>query len=115
LMQEKNELRKEKASFCNLSILYYLLCSGFRLPASHVHTVGPIYNSNSNSAASLSSAYRNSLRVAKDKNIQYIALPAISCGVFGEFRNEFKEIHFVLFLQDIYQVWVNKENDLMKN
>ncbi|RYR19431.1 hypothetical protein Ahy_B03g064201 [Arachis hypogaea] len=97
---------------------------GFRLPASHVHTVGPIYNSNSNSAASLSSAYRNSLRVAKDKNIQYIALPAISCGdeaatvvisVVREFRNEFKEIHFVLFLQDIYQVWVNKENDLMKN
>ncbi|XP_057739171.1 uncharacterized protein LOC130956148 [Arachis stenosperma] len=104
---------------------------GFRLPASHVvHTVGPIYNSNSNPAASLSSAYRNSLRVAKDKNIQYIAFPAISCGVFGypydeaatvaisvvrEFRNEFKEIHFVLFLQDIYQVWVNKANDLMKN
>ncbi|KAL1337441.1 hypothetical protein HN51_032110 [Arachis hypogaea] len=104
---------------------------GFRLPASHVvHTVGPIYNSNSNPAASLSSAYRNSLRVAKDKNIQYIAFPAISCGVFGypydeaatvaisvvrEFRNEFKEIHFVMFLQDIYQVWVNKANDLMKN
>ncbi|QHO16390.1 Macro domain-containing protein [Arachis hypogaea] len=102
---------------------------GFRLPASHVvHTVGPIYNSNSNPAASLSSAY--SLRVAKDKNIQYIAFPAISCGVFGypydeaatvaisvvrEFRNEFKEIHFVMFLQDIYQVWVNKANDLMKN
>nr|XP_029144855.1 uncharacterized protein LOC112709195 [Arachis hypogaea] len=104
---------------------------GFRLPASHVvHTVGPIYNSNSNPAASLSSAYRNSLRVAKDKNIQYITFPAISCGVFGypydeaatvaisvvrEFQNEFKEIHFVLFLQDIYQVWVNMANDLMKN
>ncbi|MED6170692.1 hypothetical protein PIB30_033458 [Stylosanthes scabra] len=57
---------------------------GFRLPASHVvHTVGPIYNSNSNPAASLASAYRNSLRVAKEKNIQYIAFPAISCGVFG--------------------------------
>ncbi|MED6126464.1 hypothetical protein PIB30_078756 [Stylosanthes scabra] len=104
---------------------------GFRLPASHVvHTVGPIYNSNSNPAASLASAYRNSLRVAKEKNIQHIAFPAISCGVFGypydeaatvaisvikEFHNEFKEVHFVLFLEDIYQVWVNKANDLMKN
>ncbi|OIW20025.1 hypothetical protein TanjilG_31943 [Lupinus angustifolius] len=57
---------------------------GFRLPASHVvHTVGPIYYSNSNPAASLASAYRNSLRVAKEKNIQYIAFPAISCGVYG--------------------------------
>lgn len=27
--------------------------------------------------------YRNSLRVAKENNIQYIAFPAISCGVYG--------------------------------
>ena len=27
--------------------------------------------------------YRNSLRVAKENNIQYIAFPAISCGTFG--------------------------------
>ncbi|KAI4306929.1 hypothetical protein L6164_030169 [Bauhinia variegata] len=104
---------------------------GFRLPASHViHTVGPIYNSDSNPAASLASAYRNSLRVAKDNNIQYIAFPAISCGVFGypydeaatvaistirEFRNDFKEIHFVLFLPDIYDAWLNKANEFLNN
>jgi len=35
------------------------MCSGFMLPASHViHTVGPIYSSDSNPAASLASAYR---------------------------------------------------------
>lgn len=28
-------------------------------------------------------SYRNSLRVAKENNIQYIAFPAISCGVYG--------------------------------
>ncbi|KAK7282420.1 hypothetical protein RIF29_11168 [Crotalaria pallida] len=104
---------------------------GFRLPASHVvHTVGPIYYSNSNPAASLASAYRNSLRVAKEKNIQYIAFPAISCGVYGypydeaatvaisvikELGNDFKEVHFVLFSSDIYDVWVNKANDLLKD
>ncbi|KAA0067541.1 appr-1-p processing enzyme family protein [Cucumis melo var. makuwa] len=56
---------------------------GFRLPASHViHTVGPIYNASRNPQALLRSAYRNSLAVAKENNIQYIAFPAISCGVF---------------------------------
>lgn len=35
------------------------ICRGFRLPVSHVvHTVGPIYHSNSDPAASLASAYR---------------------------------------------------------
>ncbi|CAL0319634.1 unnamed protein product [Lupinus luteus] len=104
---------------------------GFRLPASHVvHTVGPIYYSNSNPAASLASAYRNSLRVAKEKNIQYIAFPAISCGVYGypydeaatisisaikEFGIDFKEVHFVLFSGDIYDTWVNVANELVKD
>ncbi|KAL4393259.1 hypothetical protein AHAS_Ahas02G0034100 [Arachis hypogaea] len=75
------------------------------LPTSHVvHTVGPIYNSNSN-PASLSSAYR----------YPYDEAATVVISVVREFRNEFKEIHFVMFLQDIYQVWVNKTNDLMKN
>ncbi|XP_054797988.1 uncharacterized protein LOC129303022 [Prosopis cineraria] len=103
---------------------------GFRLPASHViHTVGPIYNSDINPAASLASAYRNSLKVAKENNIQYIAFPAISCGVYGypydeaatvaistirEFRDDFKEVHFVLFSPDIYHVWINKASELLK-
>nr|XP_016482793.1 PREDICTED: macro domain-containing protein XCC3184-like isoform X2 [Nicotiana tabacum] len=57
---------------------------GFRLPASHViHTVGPIYDAVPNPKAYLTNSYRNSLRVAKENNIQYIAFPAISCGVFG--------------------------------
>ncbi|KAF7830880.1 appr-1-P processing enzyme family protein [Senna tora] len=104
---------------------------GFRLPASRViHTVGPIYNSDSNPAASLASAYRNCLRVAKENNIQYIAFPAISCGVFGypydeaatvaistikEFKNDFKEVHFVLFAADTYDVWINKASELLKD
>ncbi|XP_028778828.1 uncharacterized protein LOC114735306 [Neltuma alba] len=103
---------------------------GFKLPASHViHTVGPVYTSDSNAAASLASAYRNSLKVAKENNIQYIAFPAISCGVYGypfdeaaavaistirEFRDDLKEVHFVLFSPDIYHVWINKASELLK-
>ncbi|XP_073113473.1 uncharacterized protein [Elaeis guineensis] len=56
----------------------------FRLPVSHViHTVGPIYDVDKQPEVSLGNAYRNSLRLAKENNIQYIAFPAISCGVYG--------------------------------
>ncbi|KAK6932919.1 Macro domain [Dillenia turbinata] len=109
---------------------------GFKLPASHIiHTVGPVYDTDSNPEGSLRSAYRNSLRVAKENNIQYIAFTAISCGVYGypfdeaatiavstinEFANDFKEVlsthvHFVLFSDDIYNVWVNKARELLQN
>ncbi|GFY83450.1 appr-1-p processing enzyme family protein [Actinidia rufa] len=104
---------------------------GFRLPASHViHTVGPIYDVANNPEALLRSAYRNSLRVAKENGIQYIAFPAISCGIFGypfdeaatvaistvrEFANDFQEVHFVLFADDIYNVWLDKANELLQD
>lgn len=103
---------------------------GFRLPASHViHTVGPIYDVDSNPAASLRGSYRNSLRAAKDNNIKYIAFPAISCGVYGypygeaatlaistvkEYANGLNEVHFVLFEESVYNVWLSKANELLQ-
>ncbi|GAB4827694.1 hypothetical protein Ancab_034580 [Ancistrocladus abbreviatus] len=103
--------------------------SGFKLPASHViHTVGPVYDLDRNPEASLKNAYRNSLRVAKEHNNQCIAFPAISCGVYRypskeaatmaistvkEFGTDLKEVHFVLFSDDIYDVWVEKANELV--
>ncbi|XP_043814122.1 macro domain-containing protein VPA0103 isoform X2 [Manihot esculenta] len=102
---------------------------GFKLPASHViHTVGPIYDPSRNCAAILKNAYRNSLTVAKDNNIKYIAFPAISCGVYGypfeeaaavaistvkEFADGLKEVHFVLFSDDIDNVWLKKAKELL--
>ncbi|KAI7753288.1 hypothetical protein M8C21_020723 [Ambrosia artemisiifolia] len=129
-----------------------------------IHTVGPIYEADniataplqfdcysifccgqkttssnkgsrkSKSAASLSNAYRNSLRVARENNIQYIAFPAISCGIFGypyeeaatvaistikEHCNAIKEVfmhvHFVLFSDDVYNVWLKKAGELLPN
>ncbi|KAF5184930.1 O-acetyl-adp-ribose deacetylase [Thalictrum thalictroides] len=56
----------------------------FKLPVSHViHTVGPIYDTHDHPEVLLRSSYRNSLRLAKENNIQYLAFPAISCGVYG--------------------------------
>ncbi|XVF24329.1 hypothetical protein REPUB_Repub13aG0118400 [Reevesia pubescens] len=103
---------------------------GFKLPASHViHTVGPIYDSDNDPKASLSSAYKNSLSVAKENNIKYIAFPAISCGIYGypfkdaatvaistikEFANDIKEVHFVLFEDKMYNIWLNKAKELLQ-
>ncbi|ERN04129.1 hypothetical protein AMTR_s00077p00057670 [Amborella trichopoda] len=59
------------------------ITEAFKLPVSRViHTVGPIYDRDYHPQASLRSAYRNSLRVANDNHIKYIAFPAISCGVY---------------------------------
>ncbi|XP_068641908.1 uncharacterized protein [Aristolochia californica] len=101
----------------------------FRLPVSHViHTVGPIYASDPHPETSLQNAYRNSLRLARENNIQYIAFPAISCGVYGypfkeasriailtikEFGADFKEVHFVLFSDDTYNAWLEEANELL--
>ncbi|XP_017984117.1 PREDICTED: macro domain-containing protein VPA0103 isoform X1 [Theobroma cacao] len=103
---------------------------GFKLPASHViHTVGPIYDTDKDPKASLSSAYKNSLAVAKENNIKYIAFPSISCGVYGypfeeaatvaistvkEYANDIKEVHFVLFADGIYNIWLNKAKELLQ-
>ncbi|XP_043723155.1 macro domain-containing protein VPA0103 [Telopea speciosissima] len=101
----------------------------FRLPVSRViHTVGPIYDVDDHPELSLRNAYRNSLRLAKENNIQFIAFPAISCGVYRypyeeaatialsvakEFANDFKEVHFVLFSDDVYKVWLDKAAELL--
>ncbi|KAL9674840.1 hypothetical protein QQ045_003039 [Rhodiola kirilowii] len=103
---------------------------GFKLPASHViHTVGPIYDEDPDPEASLRNAYTNSLRVAKENNINFIAFPAISCGVYRypydeaasvaissiiDFKGDLKEVHFVVFTDEIYNAWVEKATELLQ-
>ncbi|KAK9282979.1 hypothetical protein L1049_011205 [Liquidambar formosana] len=103
---------------------------GFKLPASHViHTVGPIYDVDSNPEASLKSAYRNSLRVAKENNIQYIAFPAISCGVYRypldeaatvaissvkEFANDLKEVWCYLNVHLLFPAMVVQNHFILQ-
>ena len=58
---------------------------GFELPAKFViHTVGPVWSGGGyGEAEKLASCYRNCLALAFENEIQSIAFPAISCGVFG--------------------------------
>ncbi|GER45963.1 O-acetyl-ADP-ribose deacetylase [Striga asiatica] len=78
-------------------------------------------------------SYRNSLRVAKEHNIQYIAFTAISCrgvlfmvcylydevaahalAIIKEFAGGFEEVHFVLMSNEIYDVWLRKARALLQ-
>jgi len=91
------------------------------LPARYViHTVGPVYHAVSNPAELLASCYRNSLQLALDHNCRSVALPAISCGVFGYPLDEAAQvglascagehfesldIAFYLFDEAIFSAW----------
>jgi O-acetyl-ADP-ribose deacetylase (regulator of RNase III) len=58
---------------------------GYRLPARWViHTVGPVWRGGGMGEAELlASCYRASLALAEAHDVRTIALPAISCGVYG--------------------------------
>lgn len=60
------------------------LTKGYRLKAKYViHTVGPVYRGTDEDERLLTACYQNSLSLAKAHEIQTIAFPAISTGVYG--------------------------------
>ncbi len=58
---------------------------GFALPAKWViHTVGPVWHGgHDGEPAALAACYRNAMTLARQHDINSIAFPAISCGIFG--------------------------------
>jgi len=67
---------------------------GYNLPAAHViHTVGPVWRGGGQGEPELlTSCYRNSLALATRHEIEEIAFPAISCGVYGYPLREAAEV-----------------------
>jgi O-acetyl-ADP-ribose deacetylase (regulator of RNase III) len=67
-----------------------VLTKGYRLPAKYViHTVGPIYNDGRHGESEkLRSCYRESLRLAAEYEVQSIAFPCISTGVYAYPKEE---------------------------
>lgn len=61
------------------------ITGGYRLKARHViHTVGPVWRGGAFAEADLlASCYRNALHLAAEYDLQSIAFPAISTGIFG--------------------------------
>jgi len=57
---------------------------GFDLPARWViHTVGPVFESQAESAPLLAAAHRAALALANERGLAEVAFPAISCGAYG--------------------------------
>ena len=60
------------------------ITGGYNLPARRViHTVGPVYSGKPKDETLLTGCYQNSLQLAVDNDLESIAFPAISCGVYG--------------------------------
>ena len=61
------------------------ITNGYRVPAKFIiHTVGPVWHGGSHGEETLlANCYRNSLKIAAEKNLDSIAFPSISTGVYG--------------------------------
>ncbi|MFA6247949.1 MAG: O-acetyl-ADP-ribose deacetylase [Mucilaginibacter sp.] len=61
-----------------------VITTGGKLPAKHViHTVGPVWNGGKNNESQLlANCYTNSLNIAVANNLETIAFPNISTGVY---------------------------------
>ena len=98
-----------------------VITTGGNLPAKFViHTVGPVWSGGKNSEPEkLSNCYRNSLRLAVENNLETIAFPNISTGIYGYPKKEaaqlaittvtghFKSDHFIT---RVYFVCFDEEN-----
>lgn len=80
------------------------ITAGYRLPAKHViHTVGPVWSGGENNEAELlASCYRQSIDLAEQYQLNSIAFPAISCGVYGYPINQACEIAIRISMQRLH-------------
>lgn len=110
------------------------ITKAYQLPSKYViHTVGPIWKGGQNNEDQLlTNCYKNSLHLAEKNNIQTIAFPAISTGVyhfpveraakiaifeclnFLEASLRVKKIFLVCFSEDALQIHLRVLDEMMK-
>ncbi|PKO13448.1 MAG: O-acetyl-ADP-ribose deacetylase [Chloroflexi bacterium HGW-Chloroflexi-10] len=105
-----------------------VITAGYNLKAKYViHTVGPVWNNGkSNEPELLQNCYKNAMRIAHENNIQSIAFPNISTGVYGfpkalaaeivskyfhqlqKTETKINKVVFVCFDQENYTLYADK-------
>ena len=90
----RDELQKECTLLAPCAVGHAVITKGYNLKSKYIiHAVGPIYkDGNSNEETYLKSAYKNSLKLAKDYNLKSIAFPLISSGIYGYPKKEALDI-----------------------
>jgi O-acetyl-ADP-ribose deacetylase (regulator of RNase III) len=78
------ELEREARPLAPIRPGEAVITGGHNLPNRYVvHTLGPVYGQDRPEAELLANCYRNSLALAEESEVDSIAFPAISTGVFG--------------------------------
>lgn len=123
ILEECRKIRQKQAE---LPTGEAVITTGGKLKAKHViHTVGPVWRGGSqNENHLLASAYRNSLILAAQHQLQSIAFPSISTGVYGfpieqaskiafntvsgfvTDQNQIREVRFIVFSKNDYNIYL---------
>ncbi|WP_010663772.1 macro domain-containing protein [Marinilabilia salmonicolor] len=103
-----------------------VISGGHNLPNKYViHCLGPVYGKDKPEDKLLADCYRNALQLADKKEIESIAFPAISTGIFGYPTKDaarvaletiintipglkyLKTVRIVLFGREDFEIWKN--------
>jgi O-acetyl-ADP-ribose deacetylase (regulator of RNase III) len=118
------ECKKIRASQGGCKVGYAVITTAGNLPAHRViHTVGPIWNNKGNERELLKNCYKSVFKLALENNINELAIPNISTGVykfpkelaaeiaieatkdFLDSHPNFKQIIFVCFDMENYKIY----------
>ena len=129
ILEECREIRRK--DYPNgLPIGEAVITSGGNLKAKFViHTVGPVYGEHRGREAELlANCYRNSLALASENNLETIAFPAVSTGIYGypkqqaanisskavkdflEQNEQIKQVRFVFFSPTDAEIFLKNHN-----
>lgn len=125
------ELANECRSLAPIRPGEAVITSAYDLPNKFViHTLGPVYGMDKPENILLADCYKTTLLLAEEKEIDSLALPAISTGAFGyPFEaatdialqtiidmapdlNKVKHIRFVLFGDIDYEIYVDRMRNI---
>jgi O-acetyl-ADP-ribose deacetylase (regulator of RNase III) len=94
-------LEEEARSLAPISPGEAVITAGHALPNRYVvHTLGPVYGHDRPEPELLANCYRNTLALAEENEVDSIAFPAISTGVFGYPVEEAAEVAIKTVLEE---------------